>query len=91
MGVALPYMQGTFSTTPDQIAWVMTAFIVGGTMMNAATGWASTRFGRKQLFVAAIAVNMLTTLMCGFADTLAAEADAPSPAPRARHRFPVRP
>ena len=73
VGVALPYMQGTFSTTPDEIAWVMTAFIVGGTLMTAATGWASTRFGRKRLFVMAIAANMVTTLMCGLADTLYAE------------------
>ena len=35
VGVALPYMQGTFSSTPDQIVWVMTAFIVGGMVMNA--------------------------------------------------------
>ena len=73
VGVALPYMQGTFSATPDQIAWVMTAFIVGGMMMNAATGWASTRFGRKQLFVLAIAANGLTSMMCGLADSLEAE------------------
>ena len=73
VGVALPHMQGTFSTTPDQIAWVMTGFIVGGTMMTACTGWASTRFGRKQLFVLAISANMVTTLMCGLADSLASE------------------
>ena len=73
VGVALPHMQGTFSATPDQIAWVMTAFIVGGMMMNAATGWASTRFGRKQMFVAAIGANALTTLMCGLADSLETE------------------
>ena len=73
VGVALPYMQGTFSSTPDQIAWVMTAFIVGGMMMNAVTGWASTRFGRKQLFVLSISGNAVTTLMCGLSDSLAAE------------------
>jgi len=73
VGVALPHMQGAFSSTPDQIAWVMTAFIVGGMMMNAVTGWASTRFGRKQVFVLAIAGNAVTTLMCGFADSLATE------------------
>ena len=73
VGVALPHMQGSFSTTPDQIAWVMTGFIVGGTMMTACTGWASTRFGRKQLFVLAISANMVTTLMCGLADSLGAE------------------
>ena len=73
VGVALPHMQGTFSATSDQIAWVMTGFIVGGTMMTAATGWASTRFGRKQIFVLAIGANMITTLMCGLADSLMEE------------------
>ena len=73
VGVALPYMQGTFSAAPDQIAWVMTAFIVGGMMMSAVTGWASTRFGRKQLFVLAIGGNAITTLMCGLSDSLTAE------------------
>ena len=73
VGVALPYMQGTFSATSDQIAWVMTGFIVGGTMMTAATGWASTRFGRKQVFVLAIGCNMVTTFMCGLADSLMEE------------------
>ena len=26
--VALPHMRGTFSATPDQIAWVVTSYIV---------------------------------------------------------------
>ena len=73
VGVALPHMQGSFSATPDQIAWVMTAFIVGGTMMVAVTGWASTRFGRKQVFVLAIAGNTLATVMCGASESLEAE------------------
>ena len=73
VGVALPHMQGTFSATPDQIAWVMTAFIVGGTMMIAVTGWASTRFGRKQLYIASVVCNTVGTFMCGAAGSLEAE------------------
>ena len=73
VGVALPHMQGTFSATPDQIAWVMTAFIVGGTMMIAVTGWASTRFGRKQLYMASVMCNTVGTLMCGLAGSLETE------------------
>ena len=73
VGVALPHMQGTFSATSDQIAWVMTAFIVGGTMMIAVTGWASTRFGRKRLYIAAVVGNTLGTFMCGAAGSLEAE------------------
>ena len=73
VGVALPHMQGTFSATPDQISWVMTSFIVGGTMMVSITGWASTRFGRKQLFIFSIVGNTAATFMCGAAGSLGAE------------------
>ena len=73
VGIALPHMQGTFSASPDQIAWVMTSFIVGGTMMIAATGWASSRFGMKRLYVTAIIGNTVATLMCGLAGSLEAE------------------
>ena len=30
--VALPPMQGSFSATPDQVAWIVPAFVVGMTM-----------------------------------------------------------
>lgn len=73
VGVALPHMQGSFSATPDQIAWVMTAFIVGGTMMIAVTGWCSERFGRKQVFVFAVLGNTVATVMCGSAGSLESE------------------
>ena len=39
VAVALPHMQGTFSTTSDQIAWVLIAFMVGSAVMTASTGW----------------------------------------------------
>ena len=73
VGVALPHMQGSFSATPDQISWVMTSFIVGGTMMVSITGWAATRFGRKNLFIFAMVGNTIATVMCGAASTLEAE------------------
>ena len=73
VGVALPHMQGTFSATPDQISWVMTSFIVGGTMMVSITGWAATRFGRKNLFVFSMVGNTIATVMCGAAGSLEAE------------------
>lgn len=73
VGVALPHMQGTFSATPDQISWVMTSFIVGGTMMVSITGWAATRFGRKNLFLFSMVGNTIATVMCGAASSLEEE------------------
>ena len=73
-GVALPHMQGAFSATPDEIAWIMTAFIMGSTVMIAISGWLSTRFGRRRMFLASIAGFTASLVMCAMATTLFEEA-----------------
>lgn len=71
--VALPHMQGTFSATQDQIAWVLTSYIVASAVMLPATGWLGDRFGRKRLFLGAVGGFTVFSLFCGLADSLAAE------------------
>ncbi|MEM7120043.1 MAG: DHA2 family efflux MFS transporter permease subunit [Pseudomonadota bacterium] len=70
VAVALPHMQGTFSTTSDQIAWVLIAFMVGSAVMTASTGWFSARFGRKNLFLFATAGYTISLVGCGMSETL---------------------
>ncbi len=72
-GVALSHMQGTFSATPDQIAWVMTAFIMGSVVTIACTGWLASRFGRKQIFLIAIVGFGISLALCGSATTIEEE------------------
>ena len=45
--VALPHMQGTLSASQDQIAWVLTAYIVAAAIATPLTGWLCDRFGQK--------------------------------------------
>jgi len=71
--VALPHMQGTFSATQDQIAWVITSYIVASAIMIPTAGWLSTRYGRKRVFMTAIGGFMVASLLCGTADSLTAE------------------
>ena len=73
VGVALPHMQGAFSATPDQIAWVLTSFTVGTTVMIGCAGWFASRFGRKRFFLFSLAGFVISTIMCGTVDSLAAE------------------
>lgn len=68
--VALPYMQGTFSATLDQVTWVLTSYIVAAAVMTAPVGWLSSRFGRKRVFVICLAGFTLSSVLCGFATTL---------------------
>ena len=59
--------------TPDQIAWVMTAFIMGSVITIACTGWLANRFGRKQIFLLALFGFGISLIMCGSATTIEEE------------------
>ncbi len=69
-GGALPYMQGAFSAAPDQMAWVLTSFVIGTTVATAFSGWLATRFGRKRFYLVSAAGFTIATMMCGFATSL---------------------
>jgi DHA2 family multidrug resistance protein len=69
--VALPHMQGTLSASQDQIAWVLTAYIVAAAIATPLTGWLVDRFGQKQIFLTAIAGFTVASVLCGMANSLA--------------------
>lgn len=71
--VALPHMQGTFSATQDQVAWVITSYIVASAIMIPTSGWLSTRYGRKRVFASAVAAFTAASVLCGAANTLPVE------------------
>ncbi len=68
--VALPYMQGSLSATPDQITWVLTSYIVAAAIMTAPVGWLAARFGRKSLFIVCLAGFTVASMLCGIASSL---------------------
>jgi len=68
--VALPYMQGTVSASQDQIAWVLTSYIVAAAIMTPPTGYLAARFGLKRLFIVSMAGFTLASMLCGLAESL---------------------
>ncbi len=71
--VALPHMQGTFSATQDQIGWVITSYIVASALAMPSSGWLSLRFGRKRLFMWAVTIFLIASVVCGSANSLEVE------------------
>lgn len=69
--VSLPQMQGALSASPDQIAWVVTANLVGTAIMTPLAGWLTARFGRRSLCIACVVGFGVASLGCGTADSLA--------------------
>jgi DHA2 family multidrug resistance protein len=69
--VALPHMQGSLSASQDQIAWVVTSYIVAAAIMTPLTGWLAGRFGIKYVFLISVAGFTLASALCGAATSLA--------------------
>ena len=68
--VALPRMQGSLSATQDQIAWVLTSYVVAAAIMTPLTGWLADRFGRKPVFLFSIIGFTIASALCGMAFSL---------------------
>ncbi|MBV8120155.1 MAG: DHA2 family efflux MFS transporter permease subunit [Alphaproteobacteria bacterium] len=69
--VALPHMQGSMSASQDQIAWVVTSYIVAAAIMTPLTGWLAGRFGIKYVFFVSVAGFTVSSVLCGAATSLA--------------------
>lgn len=68
--VALPHMQTSLGATMDTVSWVLTSYIVASAIAIPITGWLSDRFGSRNLFLAAVAGFILSSMLCGIATSL---------------------
>ena len=68
--VTLPRMQGSVSATQDQMAWVLTSYIVAAAIMTPMSGWLSGRFGRKRIVLMSITGFTVASMLCGIAQSL---------------------
>ncbi|HJV60331.1 MAG TPA: DHA2 family efflux MFS transporter permease subunit [Albitalea sp.] len=68
--VALPHMQGSLQSSQDQITWVLTSYIVAAAIATPLTGWLCARWGRRSVFLAAVAGFTAASALCGMAGSL---------------------
>jgi DHA2 family multidrug resistance protein len=68
--IALPHMQGSVSASQDQMAWVLTSYMVATAVMTPLTGWLSHRIGRKAIYIYSIAGFTVASMLCGAATSL---------------------
>jgi MFS transporter, DHA2 family, multidrug resistance protein len=68
--VALPHMQGALQSSQDQIAWVLTSYIVAAAIATPLTGWLCSAFGRRRVFLIAVAGFTVASALCGMADNI---------------------
>ena len=68
--VALPHMQGSMSATQDQMAWVLTSYIVTAAIMIPPTAAIASRIGHKRLFIISVSGFTIASMLCGMATSL---------------------
>ena len=69
--VALPHMQGTLSASQDQIAWVLTSYIVAAAIATPLTGWLVDRLGQRAVFLNSVIGFTIASALCGLSNSLA--------------------
>jgi DHA2 family multidrug resistance protein len=67
--VALPHIQGSVSASQEQIAWVLTSYIVAAAIMTPPTGFLAGRFGQKRLFLVSVTGFTVASMLCGLAQS----------------------
>jgi MFS transporter, DHA2 family, multidrug resistance protein len=68
--VALRYIAGGLSATVDDGEWVLTSYLAANAIILPITGWLSAHLGRRNYFLASIAIFTLGSALCGMAGSL---------------------
>ncbi len=70
INITLAHMQGGLSADVDEVAWVLTAYLVSTAIILPMTGWLATFFGRKRFFIFCAVLFATCTALAGIAPTL---------------------
>jgi DHA2 family multidrug resistance protein len=70
VNVALPQMMGNLGATLDQIAWVVTGYVVANVIVIPMTGWFASVFGRRNYFIGSMILFTVASFFCGHATSL---------------------
>ncbi len=70
VNVALPTLAEDFGVASTDIEWVAVGYLLALAAVIPAAGWLGDRFGAKRIFVSALAVFVLMSLLCGAAQSL---------------------
>lgn len=68
--VSIPSIAGDIGVSASQGTWIITSFAVANAIAVPLTGWLTQRYGQVRLFVTAVLLFVLASLLCGLATNL---------------------
>lgn len=63
--IALPRIQSSLAASREQIAWVLTSYLIAGAIFTPLSGWLADRFGRNRVMAASVFFFTLSSIGCG--------------------------
>ena len=68
--VSLPYIAGGLGRSFDEVTWILTTYLVANAVVLPMSAFFSRVFGRKNYYMACVALFTLTSFCCGIAPSL---------------------
>ncbi len=68
--VAVPKMMADLQAGPDQIAWVLTSYLIASAVMMPLASWLASKFGRKRVMMISVATFTVASIVCGSARSI---------------------
>ena len=68
--VALPHIAGGLGRSYDEVTWILTTYLVANAVVLPMSAWLSRVLGRRNYYLACVALFTVTSLLCGLAPTL---------------------
>ena len=70
VNVSLSEISGNIGASTTEIAWVVTSYGIANVIIIPLSAMLSVLFGRKRYFTASVAIFTISSLMCGFSNSL---------------------
>src|SRR5437660_6852969 len=68
--VSLPHIAGGLGRSFDEVTWILTTYLVANAVVLPMSAWLSRVFGRKNYYMACVALFTITSFLCGIAPSL---------------------
>src|SRR5579862_5011381 len=70
VNVALPHIQGSLNASQDEVAWILTSYLVSSAIFMPLTGYFADKWGRKNYLMISIIGFTITSALCGASLTI---------------------
>src|SRR5579883_973366 len=70
VNVALAHIQATYGVTTDEVAWVVTSYLIALVIVMPLTAWLGSVLGRRRFYLLSVALFTVASGLCGVSRTL---------------------